>query len=158
MQGRKRVAIIGAGISGMAAALRLAHDHDVTLYEAEGRIGGHARTRMAGPRGDQPVDTGFIVFNYATYPHLTALFAELDVPVTPSNMSFGASFRGGALDYGLADLGTLFAQRGNLEIAKLLLAKGADPNMKDRSGASALSLATGKGNKAMVELLSSAAK
>lgn len=114
MQGRKRVAIVGAGISGMAAALRLAHDHDVTLYEAEGRIGGHARTRMAGPQGDQPVDTGFIVFNYATYPHLTALFAELDVPVTPSTMSFGASFRGGALEYGLADLGTLFAQRSNL--------------------------------------------
>lgn len=113
MQARKRIAVIGAGISGMAAAYRLAQDHDVTLYEAEGRLGGHARTRQAGPRGDQTVDTGFIVFNYATYPHLTALFAELDVPVTPSNMSWGASFRGGALEYGLADLDTIFAQRRN---------------------------------------------
>jgi predicted NAD/FAD-binding protein len=113
MQARKRIAVVGAGISGMAAAYRLAQDHEVTLYESEGRIGGHARTRQAGPRGDQTVDTGFIVFNYATYPHLTALFAELDVPVTKSNMSWGASFRGGALEYGLADLDTIFAQRSN---------------------------------------------
>lgn len=120
MQARRRIAVIGAGISGMAAAYRLAADHTVTLYEAEGRIGGHARTRQAGPRGDQTVDTGFIVFNYATYPHLTALFAELDVPVTPSNMSWGASFRGGALEYGLADLGTMFAQRRNLVSPRFL--------------------------------------
>jgi predicted NAD/FAD-binding protein len=120
MQARKRIAVIGAGISGMAAAYRLAPDHEVTLYESEARIGGHARTRMAGPLGDQPVDTGFIVFNYATYPHLTALFAELDVPVTPSNMSFGASFRGGALEYGLASLDALFAQRGNIASPRFL--------------------------------------
>jgi predicted NAD/FAD-binding protein len=120
MQARKRIAVIGAGISGMAAAYRLAPDHDVTLYESEGRIGGHARTRTAGPRGDQTVDTGFIVFNYATYPHLTALFAELDVPVTPSTMSWGASFRGGALEYGLADLDTIFAQRRNIANPRFL--------------------------------------
>ena len=114
MQSGKRIAVIGAGISGMSAAYRLAADHEVTLYESEGRIGGHARTRQAGPRGDQTVDTGFIVFNYATYPHLTALFAELGVPVTPSNMSWGASFRDGALEYGLADLDTIFAQRRNM--------------------------------------------
>jgi predicted NAD/FAD-binding protein len=120
MQSGKRIAVIGAGISGMSAAYRLAADHEVTLYEAEGRIGGHARTRQAGPRGDQVVDTGFIVFNYATYPHLTALFDELDVPVTPSNMSWGASFRGGALEYGLADLGTVFAQRRNLASPRFL--------------------------------------
>jgi predicted NAD/FAD-binding protein len=120
MQSRKRIAVIGAGISGMSAAYRLAADHEVTLYESEGRIGGHARTRQAGPRGDQVVDTGFIVFNYATYPHLTALFAELGVPVTPSNMSWGASFRGGALEYGLADLDTVFAQRRNLVSPRFL--------------------------------------
>lgn len=114
MQAGQRIAVIGAGISGMAAAYRLANHHAVTLYEAEDRLGGHARTRFAGPRGDQVVDTGFIVFNYATYPHLTALFAELDVPVTPSKMSWGASFRDGALEYGLADLDTIFAQRRNL--------------------------------------------
>jgi predicted NAD/FAD-binding protein len=106
----KRIAVIGAGISGMAAAHELAKDHRVVLFEAEQRLGGHARTRMAGRNGDQPVDTGFIVFNYANYPHLTALFAELDVPVTESNMSFGASIDGGRFEYGLASLGALFAQ------------------------------------------------
>ena len=113
-RGPKRVAVIGAGISGMAAAHMLADDHAVTLYEAEGRLGGHARTRMAGRDSDVAVDTGFIVFNYANYPHLTALFAELDVPVAPSNMSFGASINGGALEYGLVSLDALFAQRRNL--------------------------------------------
>ena len=113
-RGPKRVAVIGAGISGMAAAHMLADDHAVTLYEAEGRLGGHARTRMAGSDKDVAVDTGFIVFNYANYPHLTALFAELDVPVAPSNMSFGASINGGALEYGLVSLDALFAQRRNL--------------------------------------------
>lgn len=68
---------------------------------------------MAGRKGDTPVDTGFIVFNYANYPHLAALFAELEVPVVPSNMSFGASIGGGRLEYGLASLGALFAQPRN---------------------------------------------
>lgn len=106
----KRIAVIGAGISGMAVAHELAKDHRVVLFEAEQRLGGHARTRMAGRNGDQPVDTGFIVFNYANYPHLTALFDELNVPVTPSNMSFGASINGGQFEYGLASLQALFAQ------------------------------------------------
>ena len=88
----RRIAVIGAGISGMGAAHMLAPDHQVTLYESGARLGGHARTVMAGKNGDQPVDTGFIVFNYANYPHLAALFKELDVPVVPANMSFGASF------------------------------------------------------------------
>ncbi|MGY9049808.1 MAG: FAD-dependent oxidoreductase, partial [Rhodobacterales bacterium] len=98
----------------MGAAHLLADDHHVTLFEAEPRLGGHARTKMAGKRGDQPVDTGFIVFNYANYPHMAQLFARLDVPVVKSNMSFGASLKGGALEYGLATLGALFAQKGNM--------------------------------------------
>jgi predicted NAD/FAD-binding protein len=77
----RRIAVIGAGISGMAAAYHLSTSHAVTLFEAEPRLGGHARTVVAGKHGDQPVDTGFIVFNYVNYPHLTKLFAELDVPV-----------------------------------------------------------------------------
>ena len=109
----RKVAVIGAGISGMGAAHALAKDHRVVLYEAEPRLGGHARTRMAGPKGDTPVDTGFIVFNYANYPHLTALFELLDVPVVESNMSFGASFDGGRLEYALTSLDALFAQRRN---------------------------------------------
>lgn len=92
----------------------LAETHDVTLFEAENRLGGHARTVIAGKRGDQPVDTGFIVFNYANYPHLARLFDRLDVPVVKSDMSFGASIRGGALEYGLASVNAIFAQRRNV--------------------------------------------
>jgi len=110
----RRIAIIGAGISGMAAAHELARDHHVVLYEAEPRLGGHARTKMAGTRGDQAVDTGFIVFNHANYPHLTALFRDLDVPVIESRMSFSASIDGGRLEYALESLGTIFAQRRNI--------------------------------------------
>ena len=110
----RRIAVIGAGISGMGAAHMLSPDHRVTLFESGARIGGHARTVMAGKNGDQPVDTGFIVFNYANYPHLAALFAELDVPVVKSNMSFGASIDGGRLEYALTSLNAMFAQRRNL--------------------------------------------
>jgi uncharacterized protein len=110
----RKIAVIGAGISGMGAAYRLADHHHVVLYEAEGRLGGHARTRMGGRRGDQPVDTGFIVFNRANYPHLVALFNELDVPVVKSDMSFAASVRGGTFEYGLHSLRALFGQAGQV--------------------------------------------
>ncbi|MGD1884109.1 MAG: NAD(P)/FAD-dependent oxidoreductase [Paracoccaceae bacterium] len=110
---RAKIAVVGGGISGMGAAFALSNSHDITLYEAEPRLGGHARTILAGKRGDQPVDTGFIVFNYANYPEMADLFARLDVPVTKSNMSFGASIGGGKLEYGLASLDALFAQRRN---------------------------------------------
>lgn len=110
---RRRIAVIGAGISGMGAAHRLGDRHRVSLFEAGPRLGGHARTVMAGKRGDQPVDTGFIVFNYANYPHLAALFDELDVPVVKSSMSFGASIDGGRLEYALTSGDAFFAQRKN---------------------------------------------
>ena len=110
----RKIAVIGAGISGMGAAHALAKNHQVVLFEVEGRLGGHARSKMAGRNGDQAVDTGFIVFNYANYPHLTALFDHLDVPVVKSNMSFGASFGGGRMEYGLASLDALFATRSNI--------------------------------------------
>lgn len=116
----KKIAVIGAGISGMGAAHMLSEDHHVTLYEAEPRLGGHARTIVAGKNGDQPVDTGFIVFNYANYPHLARLFKSLDVPVTKSNMSFGASLDGGRIEYALATLGSVFAQKKNMVNPKFL--------------------------------------
>jgi predicted NAD/FAD-binding protein len=109
----RRIAVIGAGIAGLAAAHLLGKAHRVVLFEAERRLGGHARTVMAGRTGEQPVDTGFIVFNYATYPHLTRLFAALDVPVMESTMSFGASFDGGRFEYALQSLDAIFAQRRN---------------------------------------------
>lgn len=111
---RRRIAIVGGGISGLAAAWLLGPRHDVTLFEASARLGGHARTVMAGIRGDQPVDTGFIVFNYVNYPHLTRMFNALDVPVVRSDMSFGATIQNGAVEYGLKDMGALFGQRRNL--------------------------------------------
>ncbi len=109
-----RIVVIGGGISGLAAAYLLAPHHAVTLYEADPNLGGHARTVMAGRNGDQPVDTGFIVFNYANYPHLTRMFQDLNVPVAKSDMSFGATINGGAIEYGLRDLKALTAQRRNL--------------------------------------------
>ncbi|MFA3919557.1 NAD(P)/FAD-dependent oxidoreductase [Ruegeria hyattellae] len=110
----RKIAVIGGGISGMGAANLLADTHNVTLYEAEGRLGGHARTVIAGRNGDQPVDTGFIVFNRATYPRLINLFDKLGVPVSESNMSFGVSARGGAVEYALHGADAMFAQRRNM--------------------------------------------
>ena len=108
--GPQRIAIVGGGIAGLSAALVLQGPGRVTLYEAEGRLGGHARTVVAGRRGDQPVDTGFIVFNHATYPHLGRLFRELEVAVERSDMSFGASIDGGRIEYALSSARALFAQ------------------------------------------------
>lgn len=112
-QAPRRIAVVGGGISGMAAAHLLGERNRVVLYEAEPRLGGHSRTVIAGKRKDQPVDTGFIVFNRVNYPRLVRLFDRLGVPTAPSTMSFGASIRGGALEYGLASVDTIFAQRRN---------------------------------------------
>lgn len=110
----QRIAIIGGGIAGLAAAWTLSGHHRVTLYEAAPRLGGHARTVMAGQHGDQPVDTGFIVFNYANYPHLTGMFRDLDVPVQRSDMSFGVTLDGGRLEYALQSGNAVFGQRRNM--------------------------------------------
>lgn len=111
---RPKIAVVGSGISGLASAYELHQYADLTIFEAEKRLGGHARTVVAGKNGDQPVDTGFIVFNYANYPHLTRLFKALDVPVEKSNMSFGATIDNGRIEYALRNLNTIFAQRKNL--------------------------------------------
>ena len=110
----RRIAVIGGGISGMSAAHLLARNASVVLYEGEGRLGGHARTLLAGKRGDQPVDTGFIVFNKVNYPHLVQLFTDLAVPIADSSMTFGASLNGGRMEYALASVNALFATRTNL--------------------------------------------
>lgn len=116
----RHIAVIGAGISGMAAAWLLAPGNRVTLIETAPRLGGHARTVLAGKRGDQPVDTGFIVFNHANYPNLTAMFEALDVPTAPSSMGFGASFDNGDCEYALESLDTLFASRRNIADPRFL--------------------------------------
>ena len=111
---RPRIAVVGGGISGLGSAWLLSERADVTLFEAEGRLGGHARTVMAGRHGDRPVDTGFIVYNEVNYPRLTALFRDLGVPTDESRMSFGASIEGGHVEYALSSYDTVFAQRRNL--------------------------------------------
>lgn len=110
-----RIAIIGTGVSGLGAAYLLHPHHDITVYEKAPRIGGHSRTVTVDYDGRAiPVDTGFIVFNRPNYPNLTGLFRHLDVPVHESDMTFSASIRGGWLEWGARDLGTVFGQRRNL--------------------------------------------
>jgi uncharacterized protein len=110
-----RIAIIGSGISGLASAWLLSREHEVFLYESQGRFGGHTNTVDVCEDGRRiPIDTGFIVFNERNYPHLTGLFGELGVPVADSDMSFSASIAGGAIEYGGEGLATLFAQPANL--------------------------------------------
>jgi len=96
-----KIAVIGSGISGMSAAYALHQGgHDIALYEKESRLGGHSRTIDVDIDGrQQAVDTGFIVFNYRNYPHLTALFEHLGVAVEKSDMSFGADIQKGWLQY-----------------------------------------------------------
>ena len=113
--GRKRVAVIGSGISGLATAWLLRNTHQVTLYEAAPRLGGHTNTVDVDVEGRSfPVDTGFLVFNRRTYPNLCALFGQLGIESVPSDMSFSARIEDLDLEWAGSSLNTVFGQRRNL--------------------------------------------
>jgi len=110
-----KIAVIGSGIAGNVAAWHLSREHDVTVFEAGDYAGGHTHTHDVVWGGRRyAIDTGFIVFNYRTYPHFTALLAQLDVPVQQSDMSFSVHCDRTGLEYNGTSLNTLFAQRRNL--------------------------------------------
>ena len=126
--GKKKVAIVGAGISGLgcAYALRQHPDLDITLFEGGNHIGGHSNTvdiSLETPQGKMThgVDTGFLVFNRKTYPRLVRLFEEIKVPIAPSEMSFSVSIdasektgRSNKIEWAGNDLNSFFGQRSNL--------------------------------------------
>ena len=110
-----RIAVIGSGISGLAAAYYLSRKHDVFLFEREARLGGHTHTvTVESSRGPLAVDTGFIVHNDRTYPNLLQLLAELGVPRADSDMSFAVSCRKSGYEYSSRGLRGYFAQKRNV--------------------------------------------
>jgi len=112
---RQRVAIVGTGISGMACAYFLHKRFELRLFEQNSHIGGHSLTVDALEGSNKiPIDMGFMVFNQKTYPNLSRLFDELDVPVKDSKMSFSVQHLLLGLEYCGTSLNHLFAQRKNL--------------------------------------------
>lgn len=114
---KPRLAIIGTGIAGLGCAHFLQRDFDLTLFEAADYIGGHTNTvtaREPGTGRTVPIDTGFMVFNHATYPLLTRLFRELGVATKKTDMSFSVRHGDSGLEFCGSSLNHLFAQRKNL--------------------------------------------
>jgi uncharacterized protein len=115
MTPRPTLAIIGTGIAGLGCAHLLQHHYDLHLFERESHVGGHSNTVEVSERNRAvPFDTGFMVFNRVTYPHLTRLFEELKVPVQRTDMSFSVQHVPTGLEFCGSSLNHLFAQRRNL--------------------------------------------
>jgi uncharacterized protein len=120
---RETVAVVGAGVSGLTAAYLLARQYDVTLYEAESRLGGHAHTHDVTDPAGRPlaIDTGFIVHNARTYPLLRRLFSELDVRTQPTEMSMSISDPATGLEFaGGRGMTGIFAQGRRLTDPRFL--------------------------------------
>lgn len=112
---RKKIAIIGSGISGLLSGYLLSRRHDVSVFEAENQIGGHTATKMVNaPEGQIAVDTGFIVFNDRTYPNFLKLLAQLNVTYQPTEMGFSVACQSTGFEYSGTSLNGLFAQRKNI--------------------------------------------
>ena len=110
-----RIAIIGSGISGLVSAYLLCPEHDIVVFEASDYIGGHTHTVDVERAGTTyAVDTGFIVFNEATYPNFVKLLKRLGVSWQPSTMSFSVTSERDGLEYSPSSINSLFAQRKNL--------------------------------------------
>ena len=110
-----KIAVIGSGISGMTSAYVLSRQHEVVVYEAADRLGGHTATIDVTHKGvDYQIDTGFIVFNDWTYPNFKKLLAQLKVDYQPTTMGFSVACDKTGLEYSGGNLNTLFAQRRNL--------------------------------------------
>lgn len=110
-----KIAVVGAGVSGLVAAYLLKDEHDVHVFEANDYVGGHANTVQVGMTdGSFAIDTGFMVFNERTYPNFCALMRRLAVAANDSDMSFGVSCERSGLEYQGSSLDGLFAQRRNL--------------------------------------------
>src|SRR5262245_10550774 len=107
----KRIAIVGAGISGLAAAYFLSRRHRVWLFERDSRLGGHTHTVNVD---GVPLDTGFLVHNDRTYPHLIRLFREIGIESQTSDMCFAVSCRRTGLEYSSRGARGFFAQKRNL--------------------------------------------
>lgn len=110
-----RIAVVGSGISGLASAWLLSRKHDVTLFEADGYIGGHTHTHDIEQKGRRfRIDSGFIVHNPDHYPLLTRMFDDLGVTSQPTTMSFSVHSEASGLEYNASTLDSLFCQRRNL--------------------------------------------
>ena len=115
MNKKQRIAVVGAGISGLASAWLLSREHEVTLFEAGDYLGGHTNTVDVTLEGKtHPVDTGFLVFNERTYPNLIAMFALLGVESVETEMSFAVSLENPDLEWAGSNLATVFGQKRNL--------------------------------------------
>jgi predicted NAD/FAD-binding protein len=110
-----KIAVIGTGIAGNVAARHLCTEHDITVFEAAGHIGGHTHTHDITLRGKtHAIDTGFIVFNDWTYPNFIALLEEIGATALPTEMSFSSRCEASGIEYNGASLNKLFSQRRNL--------------------------------------------
>jgi uncharacterized protein len=109
-----KIAIVGTGVAGMVAAHKLHREHEIVVYEAAPRLGGHSNTvQVEDEDGSHTIDTGFIVFNDRNYPHFEALLAELGVASQRSHMGFSVSDGRGKFEYSGTPWG-LFARPAHL--------------------------------------------